>query len=284
MELSVSFDLSVATCIWLSFLARIDISKIELWTASAVFLADQAHWSTLMLADDRALSSFVGLSPGDTVPPDLDLTKMDIKSLPWSGVSTPTVPILLLVQNVLHMALNHQKGKTPAECTTKPTPQMNDNMRHIRLLQETAVGASPALNAHIACLRAVLLLLKTVQLLLFIRVGFVKDSPLHNRVEAVCQGVTAATAAASAEIDNALSTHVTAAEQQEAEQLSVLLVKMALPVMKQMLKGKMLSEPFLHDWNCRVLTDLLPRNSASTVQAVAVEIISSGLNSTQSSQ
>ena len=71
---------------------------------------------------------------------------------------------------------------------------------------------------------------------------------------------------------------LTAAEQKEAERLSVLLVKMALPVMKQLLKDKLLSATFLHEWNCKMLTSLLPRNRPSTLQAAAAEITSSGVN------
>ena len=277
LELSASFDLAVPACIWLSFLAPRDLSTAKFWKASAFFLAGQANWSTLRLAKDRALSSFVSLGRSDTVPPELDLTSMDVKSLPWSGVSAPARPILLLVQNSLHMALLHQAGETTDDCISKATQQMHDNMRHIRSHQDSTTAASGPVNTHIKSLRAALLMLKTVQLLLLIKTPVVRESPLRYAVGALCKGILTASSEASDSLNAASSMRLTAAEQKEAECLCVLLVKMALPVMKQLLKDKLLSATFLHGWNCQMLTSLLPRNSPSTLQAVAAEITSSGV-------
>ena len=276
MRLSASFDFAVSTCIWLSLLAPLDVSTAKLWAASAFFLAGQANWSILRLADEQALSNFVGLGSSDTVPPDLDLTNMDVKRLPWSGVSAPAMPILLLVQNTLHMALFHQAGETTDDSIGKAILQMNGNIRYIRSHQGSTKTASSPVTIHINSLRAALLMLKTMQLLLLIKVQLNRQSQTRQAVGALCEGILVQSSQASDRLNHASSMHLTAAEHKEAECLYVLLVKMALPVMKQLLKDKMLSATFLHDWNCRMLTSLLPRNRPSTLQAVAAEITSSG--------
>ena len=288
IRLSACFDYSVSTCIWLSLPAQLGIDIAEFWTASAVFLADQANWSILRLADGQALSSFVGLGPGDAVPPDLDLTDMNIKSLSWSEVSTPTRPILLLVQNVLHMALIHQNDGTAIDSINKATTQMNNNIRHVRLHQDISVAAAGPVMSHIKSLRAALLMLKTVQLLLLIKLQMLlkvqaeaaqlRTLSIQRAVGALCQGILTVSSEASDRLNDAPGMQLTAAEKKEAELLSVLLVKMALPVMKQLLKDKILPSAFLHDWNCRLLISLLPRNSPTTFQAVAAEVTSSGVH------
>ena len=131
-------------------------------------------------------------------------------------------------------------------------------------------------------------MLKTVQLLLLIRpqmlfkvqavTAQLRTLCIQTAVGALCAGILAVSRESSDGLNNAPGMQLTAAEQKEAERLSVLLVKMALPVMKQLLKDKILPSTFLHGWNCRVLTSLLPHNSPSTVQAVAAEITSSGEN------
>ena len=165
---------------------------------------------------------------------------------------------------------------------------MNDNIRHISLHQDITVAAASPVNAHIKSLRAALLMLKTVQLLLLIRPQMVlkvqavtaqlRTLRIQTAVGALCEGILAASSKSADRLNNAPGMQLTAAEQKEAECLSVLLVKMALPVMKQMLKDKILPSSSLHDWNCRVLISLLPRNSPSTLRAVAAEINSSGLH------
>ena len=273
--MSACFDFSVSTCIWLSLPARFDISIVEFWQASALFLADQARWSILGLANDRALCNIVELGPGDTVPPDLHLTKIDARTLPWSAVSSPTRAILLLVQNVLRMARIHQNGGTSIDSIHKATPQMNDNMRHISLHQDTTEAAASPVNAHIKSLRAAFLMLKTLHLLLFIRLRTVLK---EKAVGALCKGILAVITEASDRLNDASSMQLTAAEHKEVERLSVPLVTVALPVMRQMLKDKILPSTFLHDWDCRLLTSLLSGNSPTTVQAVAAEITSSGVH------
>ena len=277
MRLSASFDLAVSTCIWLSLLAPLDVSTAKLWAASAFFLAGQANWSILRLADEQALSNFVGSGSSDTVPPELDLTNMDVKTLPWSGVSAPTMPVLLLVQNVLHMALFHQAGESPDDSINKAIPQMNGNMIYIRSHQRSAKAASSPDKVHINSLRAALLMLKTIQLLLLVKIQLNKQSQTRLAVVALCQGILMQSSEASDRLNDASSMQLTAAEHKEAERLSVLLVKMALPVMKQLLKEKWLSATCLHEWNCQLLTSLLPRNRPSTLQAVVAEITSSGV-------
>ena len=273
LKVSACFDFSVSTCIWLSLPARLDISIVEFWKASAFFLADQAKWSILRLANDQALCSIVELDPGDTVPPDLHLTKIDARTLPWSAVSSPTRAILLLVQNVLRMARIHQNGGTSIDSIHKATPQMNDNMRHISLHQDTTEAAASPVNAHIKSLRAAFLMLKTLHLLLFIRLRTVLK---EKAVGALCEGILTVSSEASDRLNDASSMQLTAAEHKETAHLSVQLVNIALPVMKQLLKDKMLPSTFLHDWNCRLLTSLLPGNSPGAVRAVAAQITSLG--------
>jgi len=274
LHLSASFDRSVPLCIWQSFPAKLDTNTQEFWQASAVFFAGQDNWSALQLTNERVLSNLVALGPNDTVPFDLVLTEGDITSPAWSGVPSPARPVLLLVQNVLQMSVLQQAGQKSDVCIRKAATQMNNNMAQIRLRRESTAPVSSHTNAHIKCLRAAFLMLKTLQLLLAIKV---KDQQLQKAFGTLCKAVLAASGEASARLSSSSSAYLTQGEQQESKLMLLRLVKMALPVMKQLLKSKMLSMTFLHEWNCGVMSNLLAYNRPSTLQAVAAEVISSGI-------
>jgi hypothetical protein len=272
LHLSASFDYSVPLCIWQSFPSKLDISTQDFWQASAVFVAGQDNWTALRLTNERTLSNLVALGPNDTVPFDLALTKGDITSPAWSGVPSPARPVLLLVQNVLQMSGFQQAGQKPDVCIRKASTQMNNNMAQIRMRQENIAPVSRYTNAHIKCLRAAFLLLKTLQLLLAIKV---KDQQLQKAFGTLCKALLAASGEASARL-SIPSAYLTQDEQQESKLMLVRLVRMALPVMKQLLKSKMLSTTFLHEWNCGVMSNLLAYNRSSLLHPVAAEVVSSG--------
>lgn len=145
-------------------------------------------------------------------------------------------------------------------------------MAQIRMRQDTTAPVSSHTNAHIKCLRAAFLLLKTLQLLLAIKV---KDQKLQKAFGTLCKALLAASGEASARL-SIPSAHLTQDEQQESKLMLVRLVKMALPVMKQLLKSKMLSTTFLHEWNCGVMSNLLAYNRSFLLHPVAAEVVSSG--------
>ncbi|DBA81350.1 TPA: hypothetical protein ACH3X2_006953 [Trebouxia sp. C0005] len=271
LHLSASFDRSVPLCIWQSFPAKLDISTQEFWQASAIFLAGQDNWSALRLTNERTLSNLVALGPNDAVPRDLVLTEGSVTSPAWSGVPLPARPVLLLVQNVLHISALQQAGNQPDACIRKAATQMNNNMAQIRLLQDSIAPVSSHTNAHIKCLRAATLLLKTLQLLLAIKV---KDQQLQKAFGTLCKAVFAASGEASARLG--INAYLSQDEQKESKLMLLRLVKMALPIMKQLLKSKMLSMTFLHEWTCGVMRNLLAYTRPSTLHAVADEVISSG--------
>lgn len=275
LHLSASFDYSVPLCIWQSFPSKLDISTQEFWQASAVFLAGQDNWTALRLTNERTLSNLVALGSNDTVPFDLVLTKGDVTSSAWSGVPSPAKPVLLLVQNVLQMSAFQQAGQKPDVCIRKASTQMNNNMAQIRLRQETTAPVSNHTNAHIKCLRATFLLLKTLQLLLAMKV---KDQQLHKACGTLCKAVLAASGEASARLGMS-SAYLTQDEQAESKLMLLRLVRMALPIMKQLLKTKwsMLSMTFLHEWSCGVMSNLLAYNRPSLLHPVAAEVVSSGI-------
>ncbi|DBA75482.1 TPA: hypothetical protein ACH3X1_010733 [Trebouxia sp. C0004] len=169
-------------------------------------------------------------------------------------------------------ALQHA-GQKPDVFIRKAATHMNTNMAQIRLHQESTASVSSHTNAHIKCLRAAFLLLKTLQLLLAIKV---KDQQLQKAFGALCKAVLATSGEASARLSSSSGAYLTQGEQQESKLMLLRLVKMALPVMKQLLKSKMLSMTFLQEWSCGVMSNLLAYNSPSTLHAVAAEVISSG--------
>ena len=227
----------------------------------------------MRLTNERRLSDLVALGPDDTVPFDLVLTEGDVASSAWSGVPSPAKPVLLLVQNVLQMSAFQQAGHKSDVCIRKASTQMNNNMAQIRLRQENIAPISSHTNAHIKCLRAAFLLLKTLQLLLAIKV---KDQQLQKAFGTLCKAVLAASGEASARLGMS-SAYLSQDEQKESKLMLLRLVRMALPIMKQLLKSKMLSMTFLHEWNCGVMSNLLAYNRPSTLHPVAAEVVSSGI-------
>ena len=260
-------------CIWQSLPPKLDISTQEFWQASAVFLAGQDNWSALQLTNERTLSNLVALGPNDTVPLDLVLTEGDVTLPAWLGVPLPAKPVLLLVQSVLHLSALQQGSQKPDVCIRKAATQMNNNMAQIRLRQKSIAPVSSHTNAHIKCLRAAFLLLKTLQLLLAIKV---KDQQLQKAFGTLCKAVLAASGEASARLGMS-GAYLTQDEQQESKMMLLRLMKMALPVMKQLLKSKVLSMTFLHEWNCGVMSNLLAYTRPSSLHAVADVVVSSGI-------
>ncbi len=278
LKLTESSDLTVAHCIWPGLPAATYADAPAFWQASSVFLANQANWATLRLANQKTLSNFVALRPSDTVPEYLALTDGDITSPGWAGVTTPARPVLLLVHHVFKMCELQCDGHKPDVCIKKAAPQMNSNMNHINLRQDSTMPAASNTNAHLKCLRAALLMLKVLQLLGSIKI---KEMRLHHATASLCRATLSACGEALERLNGTSgysmqSTQLTAAEHRESQTMSVLLVQMALPIMKQLLKRKILGPRYLHGWNCQLLKSLLPRDSLSTVKAVTSEIMSSG--------
>ncbi|KAL0021777.1 hypothetical protein WJX79_009116 [Trebouxia sp. C0005] len=141
----------------------------------------------------------------------------------------------------------------------------NDAVPRDLVLTEGSV-TSPAWSGVPLPARPVLLLL-----LLAIKV---KDQQLQKAFGTLCKAVFAASGEASARLG--INAYLSQDEQKESKLMLLRLVKMALPIMKQLLKSKMLSMTFLHEWTCGVMRNLLAYTRPSTLHAVADEVISSG--------
>ncbi len=282
LQLTAAFTCPIALCMWQSFTVGSPVIDVEIpvfWLAAAESVATQASWSTLKLLDAQTVKGLVDLAPTSCVPDGFAVTTSDIFSPEWLSVSTAARPLLLLVRNVLLMSTWHEPGLLPEcpdvdACKQTGAEVMRANMDKMRshpafaCAANSTTSASSEISDHLLSLRTTLLLLKVAGLLSFLKT---KDLALENALHAVWTAVAASSDQASQ--DAMLPLKHADADSEECI-MSLFLVQMARPLMKQMFKGRSVLDTLYLSWACRLHRDLLPSSIPSILQAVASDIIS----------
>ncbi len=282
VQLTAAFTCPIALCMWRSFTVGSTVIDVEIpvfWLAAAESVATQASWLTLKLLDAQAVKGLADLAPTSCVPDGFAVTTSDILSPEWLSVSTAARPILLLVRNVLLMSTWHEPGLLPESpdvdaCKRTGAEVMRANMDKMRshlafaCAANSTTSASSEISDHLLSLRTTLLLLKVAELLSFLKL---KDLALENALHAVWAAVAASSDQASEDVMLPVQ-HADAAGEEHI--MSLFLVQMARPLMKQMLKGRSVLDTLHLSWACHLHRDLLPSSIPSLLQAVASDIIS----------
>ena len=262
LKLSATLEDSLALYMWQSFRNGTQPEDVEVWKSALDLLAQKANWDALHFVSPEDLINLASLSARANIKQDYAyMARTREVHLDWPVAIRP---LLLLVRTYLLSAFAKQ-DLGPGACGTQ-----NTDIADAELLMKSPDHASTVFSAappscHLRTLRAAFLLIKLLSVISIF-------NPVENHVQ---KGVTT--------LLRALGSLAVATEQQakksmrdsevlEAQELSLHIARLALPVMKQLVKTD--DEDCFHC--CCMLTYLMTGNKPAVCQAVASELIKGG--------
>lgn len=262
LKVTAIFNCTLGSYIWQTFSdGNNKVDADQFWQIALDVLADQANWDLLYLGTPQELSKLASLPASASVPEDFAscTTPTD-----WLAVDASARPLLLLMRTYMQSVVM-TLGITPEACMTanigEVTAQLVKSQSHINREPRPSDA-----SCHIRKLRAALLLIKLASV-----VGTINrpDSQLQRAMRSL---LTAFGTMAIAIQQQADKKRVRDSEVEEAQELSLHIVKMAIPVLKQVVK----TTPTGSFCCCLMLKHLMLSNKPAVHRVVASELIKGG--------
>lgn len=264
LQLTATFEHSLALCIWQSFGAGKQQVKAEFWESTLDLLAEEANWEALHFGIPQDLTNLVSLPARVGVPEDFACTANKTPNPDWSAVHMSARPLLLLMRTYLQSACV-PNGLGPAACVSQNIDALEDHLIKSPDFFITMFSAKPP-SCHLRKLRAAFLLIKLLSVLTTFKVV---GNHLQKEVTQMLSafGTMALALQQEADIKSVHNAEVT-----EAQQLSLHIVRLAVPVMKHVGKRNATGSFGC----CLMLQHLMVSNKPAVYQAVATELIRAG--------
>ena len=285
LKLTVTFKCTNAFSAW----QRLNLAESnmghgtpELWLQLAEVLATECGWSLLEMDDQ--LDAFVSVAPLAALPGAMmnDSTRQIYW---WESVSKPSRPLMLLLDTYMHALGMLHLDDVPKTVHYAAMQSVISCTNYIRSRQPSGkpsefdllVSLAPA--GYFTYLRAALLLIKLISLLSSLPSE--DNEVVFQSTEILCEALTEICSKLQS-MDNASSgmLELVGFSPEEGhsyvQRLSLLVLQLALPVFKQLIKTNKGTASAGAVCCCSVFQALLPVNRLNRHKSVAVKLAGSG--------
>ncbi len=285
LKLTVAFKCTNAFSAW----QRINLAEsnmghgtTELWLQLAEILATDCGWSLLEMDDQ--LDAFVSVAPLAALPDAM--MKDSVRQIYWwESVSKPSRPLMLLLDTYMHALGMLRLDDVPKTVHYAAMQSVISCTNYIRSRQpggkpsefDLLVLLAPA--GYFTYLRAALLLIKLISLLSTLPSE--DNEVVFQNTELLCEALTEVCSKLQS-MDNASSGMLElvglSAEEGHSyvQRLSLLVLQLALPVFKQLIKTNKAIASAGAVCCCSVFQALLPINRLNRHKTIAVKLAGSG--------
>lgn len=282
LKLTVAFKCTNAFSAW----QRLNLAESnmghgtsELWLHLAEILATECGWSLLEM--DNQLDAFVSVAPLDALP-DAMMNDSTRRIYWWESVSKPSRPLMLLLDTYMHALGMHHLDDDPKTAAMQSVTSCTNYIRSRQPSgkpsdRDLLMSLVPA--GYITYLRSALLLIKLISILSSLpsednEVVFQSTELLCSALTTLCSKMQGMDNASSGTLEfvgfSLEDSHL------YVQKLSVLVLQLALPVFKQLIKTSKETASVGAICCCSVFHALHPINRLNRHKTIAVKLAGSG--------